>query len=348
MPFPSPTGLEFFGAALETVVKEFRELYAQMEGWLRAEHTGPGGHSHITTIDIHASSDGWFGGIQGGGLEHDRGNVIVGDQIPIGVNAIRGYGIKCGRWRIVADRDGPAEDLLFQNADLNDQEHLFKFALTDVNQWALQPGLGSQLLTGTLNLPLTSLCTRRAYIGQFGAFIESGTGSPEGLRAAPPGSLWMDVTPPGTLWVKATGTDVTGWVVLGSGGGGATGAAAGPRSVSLVIDGGGSVITTGVKGFTIVPYSGTITKWTLLSTDASVTSGSIVIDVWKRPYTFSYPPTVADSITPSARPTLSTATAAQSSTLTGWSPTVTAGDVFGFSVMSVSTLTKALLVLEVV
>ena len=52
-------------------------------------------------------------------------------------------------------------------------------------------------------------------------------------------------------------------------------------AVGIVIDGGGSVITTGVKGFVQVPFACTITGWTLLSTDASATAGSIVIDVWK-------------------------------------------------------------------
>jgi hypothetical protein len=79
------------------------------------------------------------------------------------------------------------------------------------------------------------------------------------------------------------------------------------RSVGLTIDGGGSVITTGVKGFVRVPFTGTITKVTVLSTDAAATSGSIVIDVWKDTYA-NYPPTVADTITASAKPTITTAT----------------------------------------
>ena len=47
-------------------------------------------------------------------------------------------------------------------------------------------------------------------------------------------------------------------------------------AVGPVIDGGGSVITTGVKGFVEVPFAGTITAVTLLSTDAAATAGSIV------------------------------------------------------------------------
>lgn len=117
-------------------------------------------------------------------------------------------------------------------------------------------------------------------------------------------------------------------------------------AVGIVIDGGGSVITTGVKGFVEVPFAGTITAATLLSTDAAVTSGSIVIDVWKDTYA-NYPPVVGDSITASAKPTLSSAIKSRDTTLTGWTTAVAAGDILGFSVSSVTTLTKVALSLTV-
>jgi hypothetical protein len=117
------------------------------------------------------------------------------------------------------------------------------------------------------------------------------------------------------------------------------------RNLGIVIDGGGSVITTGVKGFVVSPATCTITSATLLSTDASATSGSIVIDVWKDTYA-NYPPANADSITASAPPTLSSANKSQDSTLTGWTTSVTAGDVLGFNVDSVSTVTRIALLLN--
>ncbi len=116
------------------------------------------------------------------------------------------------------------------------------------------------------------------------------------------------------------------------------------RNLGIVIDGGGSTITTGVKGFVHAPAACTITSATLLSTDASVTSGSIVIDVWKDTYA-NYPPTVADTITASAKPTLSSATKSQDSTLTGWTTSVSAGDILGFKVDSVTTVTRVALFL---
>ena len=118
------------------------------------------------------------------------------------------------------------------------------------------------------------------------------------------------------------------------------------RTVGIVIDGGGSVITTGVKGFVSVPFAGTITAARLLSIDDAVISGSIVVDVWKDTYA-NYPPTVADTITASAKPTLSSATKSNDTTLTGWSTSVAVGDVFGFKVDSVTSVTKVLLQLTV-
>lgn len=90
-----------------------------------------------------------------------------------------------------------------------------------------------------------------------------------------------------------------------------------------------------------VPYSGVIREWHIIAT----TSCSCTLDVWKAAGTL---PTNANSITASAKPELSSATTATSSTLTGWSTTVTAGDVFGFELESVTgTPTAITLVLKV-
>lgn len=112
-------------------------------------------------------------------------------------------------------------------------------------------------------------------------------------------------------------------------------------TVGITIDGGGSAITTGVKGYVEVPFAGTITQWTLLGD----VSGSMVLDVWKDTYA-NYPPTVADTITAAAKPTITAATKGQSSTLTGWTTSISAGDTIGFNVESCSTITKATLVIK--
>lgn len=115
----------------------------------------------------------------------------------------------------------------------------------------------------------------------------------------------------------------------------------GQGAVGIVIDGSGSAITTGNKGFLYCPYAGTITAATLIADQ----SGSCVIDVWKAAYPTV--PTVANTITASAKPTLSSAQVSQDSTLTGWTTSVSAGDVIGFNVDSASTITRVVLTLSV-
>lgn len=112
------------------------------------------------------------------------------------------------------------------------------------------------------------------------------------------------------------------------------------RTVGVSIDGGGTVITTGTKGYVEVPYAGTITGWKIISN----ASGSAVFDVWKSNAAI---PTNANTITASAKPTLTTAQRATSTTLTGWTTGVAVNDVFGFEVESASTITKATLILVI-
>ncbi len=99
---------------------------------------------------------------------------------------------------------------------------------------------------------------------------------------------------------------------------------------------------TGVKGFIHVPYACTITAYSLLA-DAS---GDIVIDIWKDVFA-SFPPTVADSITAAAKPTLAAAQGVQSSVLTGWTTAIAAGDILAYNIDSVVTITQVTLTLFV-
>lgn len=114
------------------------------------------------------------------------------------------------------------------------------------------------------------------------------------------------------------------------------------RYVTLTLDGGGSAISTGTKGWWVCDVGGTILEWTVLADQ----SGSIVIDVWKDTYA-NFPPTVADTITASAKPTLSTAQKNQSSTLTGWTTGVSAGDILRFNVDSAATVQRVTLTLKI-
>jgi len=113
-------------------------------------------------------------------------------------------------------------------------------------------------------------------------------------------------------------------------------------TVGITIDGAGSAISTGIKGYRSIPISGTITKVRLLADQ----NGGAVVDIWKDVFA-NYPPTVADTITAAAKPTLVAADSYEDTTLTGWTTTVTAGDVLGFNVDSASTITRLTLELEI-
>lgn len=114
------------------------------------------------------------------------------------------------------------------------------------------------------------------------------------------------------------------------------------KTIEIMFDGGGSTLPTGVIGDVEIPYACTITQATLLADQ----SGSIVIDIWKDTYA-NYPPTVADTITASAKPTISSATKSQDTTLTGWTTTVSAGDTLRFNIDSVTNIQRVVLSLKV-
>lgn len=82
-------------------------------------------------------------------------------------------------------------------------------------------------------------------------------------------------------------------------------------------------VVTGTVSYVRVPYSGTITSWHVVANTAI----TCTLDVWKANGTV---PTNANTITASAKPSLSSSATAASSTLTGWTTSVSAGDVFGF------------------
>lgn len=108
----------------------------------------------------------------------------------------------------------------------------------------------------------------------------------------------------------------------------------------ITVDGGGSTPATGSKGFIQIPFAGTITGWTLIGD----VSGSASIDVKKSTYA-AFPTNT--SIVASAPPALSSAQNATSTTLTGWTTAVAAGDVLEFVLSSATTLKRLTLELQI-
>jgi len=106
-------------------------------------------------------------------------------------------------------------------------------------------------------------------------------------------------------------------------------------SFNYVIDGGNSVIAIGLKGFIEWGFAAQITGWTILANEA----GSIVVDVWKDSYG-NFAPTIADTITGTEKPTLSSAQKNQDLSLTSFSTMVAKGDIWAFNVDSVSAIKR--------
>lgn len=90
-----------------------------------------------------------------------------------------------------------------------------------------------------------------------------------------------------------------------------------------------SSVQVGTVAYVRVPYSGTIMSWSIVA-DVSCTC---TLDVWKSNASV---PTVANTITASAKPALASAATNTSSVLTGWTTSVAVGDVFGFRLDSLT------------
>jgi len=113
-------------------------------------------------------------------------------------------------------------------------------------------------------------------------------------------------------------------------------------AIEFIIDGGGSAIATGVKGYVEVPFDCYIEEQTLGADQA----GDLVLDLWLDSYA-NFPPLVGDTITASAKPTLSSSDKDQDSTLTGWTRQLTKGQWLGVKVDSAATVEFATLSLKV-
>ena len=137
-----------------------------------------------------------------------------------------------------------------------------------------------------------------------------------------------------SLWILAATTPT--WVSVADAGGVRKGI------IGFTIDGGGSAITTGLKGIVPVPAGCTV-KAVRMYADQS---GSIVVDIWKDTYA-NYPPTDADTITAAAVPTITTATRSEDATLTDWTVALSEGDVLAFNVDSADTVTRVVVALFV-
>lgn len=84
-----------------------------------------------------------------------------------------------------------------------------------------------------------------------------------------------------------------------------------------------------------IPFDATIVKVIVLTQGGT---GSCTVDIWNDAFA-SYPPDVGDTICASAKPTITSGTKFQDTTLTGWTTAVSAGDVLNFHLQGNSVFT---------
>lgn len=169
------------------------------------------------------------------------------------------------------------------------------------------------------------------------------TSSLDGNRFACPDGKDMDLLPMSAVLLFYT-LERNAWTVVGGSGGGAQ-----IYTIGITVDGAGSALTTGTKGYVTIPIAGTITRWTILSTDAAATSGNCKMDVYADVYA-NYPPTSGDSIIGGGTfPELSGTRANTDATVDWNSVVVNVGDVVGFAIHSgvTPTITRVTLLIEI-
>ena len=114
------------------------------------------------------------------------------------------------------------------------------------------------------------------------------------------------------------------------------------ETMNLLIDGGGSAITTGVKADIDFEDDFTIEAWRILPDQ----SGYLTVDLWVDTWA-NYPPTDADSITNGHEPALDGEAKAEDTDLSDWGDTtIAAGQTLRVNVDSASTVTRATLALK--
>ncbi len=250
-----------------------------------------------------------------------------------GINLVASKGISIAGTDILTDAAGTAT---LSNIDAIDAttEATLEAAIDSLTNLTVVGTITTGTWTGT-DIAVADGGTGVSTLTDGGILLGSGTAAVTPTAAMTNGQILVGVTAsdplPKTLSGDAT-LAASGALTLSSK----------KSSITFIIDGGGSALTTGVKGYLEIPFACTIDQVTMLAE----VSGSAVVDIWKDTYA-NYPPIDADSITASAVPTISTAVKSQDATLTGWTTAITAGDILGFNVDSATTITLLTISLEV-
>lgn len=118
-------------------------------------------------------------------------------------------------------------------------------------------------------------------------------------------------------------------------------------AIEVVVDGFGYALNAGLACYLTVPFDCTIQGATLLGS----TSGSTSVDIWKCTYAQfdagATHPVSGDTICGSTPPTISSATKSSNTTLTGWTTTLSEGDILAFNVGATTAMTRVTLSVDV-
>lgn len=105
------------------------------------------------------------------------------------------------------------------------------------------------------------------------------------------------------------------------------------KTIGCVIGDGVNVITTGEKGIARADMDGTIVASIIYATDAAVTPGDILVDIYAEHPTNHFPPISTDNIMGSSLLELAGSDYSEDTTLAGVTLGVTAGTMFRFAVV---------------
>ncbi len=113
-----------------------------------------------------------------------------------------------------------------------------------------------------------------------------------------------------------------------------------PFGATFVSSDGSSALTAGATAYFVAPYACTIAAWSV-----TANAGTATVDIWKVAAGTAIP-TSGNTITASATPALSSGTSVRSTTLTGWTTTVSANDIIGINLEVVATASYVNLTVE--
>lgn len=183
---------------------------------------------------------------------------------------------------------------------------------------------------GLLELANSAGATKIYLNGGAASYINNGQNF--GLGTASPSTLFHMSS--GTLTIDGTGGAISlrGMTVSSQ---------VVTEKFGFLLNGGGAAITTGLKGeaATEVPANMTVTKWEVVASTVAGT-GSIAVDIWCDTYA-NWPPTVADTITGSEPPTITTSNSGTDTSLTSFDTALEGGLICVPVVTSASTLQDA-------